>query len=94
MKTKDARVLDMISSYLSVGKSSVLYKKLVDSKKVALQAGAFSNSQEDYGTYIVYALPLGKVSLGDLTKEIDEEIVKLQNELISEKDYPKITKSV
>ncbi|WP_299620448.1 pitrilysin family protein [uncultured Tenacibaculum sp.] len=90
MKTKDARILDMISSYLSVGKSSVLYKKLVDSKKVALQAGAFSNSQEDYGTYIVYALPLGKVSLGDLTKEIDEEIVKLQNELISEKDYQKL----
>ena len=29
MKTRDARVLDMISSYLSDGKSSKLYKKLV-----------------------------------------------------------------
>ena len=44
MKTRDARVLDMISSYLSDGKSSKLYKKLVDDKKMALQAGAFNNS--------------------------------------------------
>lgn len=90
MKTRDSRVLDMISSYLSSGKSSVLYKKLVDTKKMSLQAGAINLSQEDYGTYILYALPLGEVALEDLTKEIDAEIVKLQNELISEKDYQKL----
>ncbi|CAM1360686.1 M16 family metallopeptidase [Tenacibaculum xiamenense] len=90
MKTRDARVLDMISSYLSSGKSSVLYKKLVDTKKMALQAGAFNLSQEDYGTYILYALPLGKNSLSDLVKEIDVEIAKIQSELISEKDFQKL----
>lgn len=90
MKTRDSRVLDMISSYLSSGKSSVLYKKLVDTKKMALQAGAINLSQEDYGTYIIYALPLGKTSLNTLTKEIDAEIVKLQTDLISEKDYQKL----
>lgn len=90
MKTRDARVLDMISSYLSGGKSAVLYKKLVDEKKMALQVGAFSFSQEDYGTYIIYGLPLGETSLSDLTKEIDEEIVKIQTTLISEKDYQKL----
>ncbi len=90
MKTREARVLDMISTYLSDGKSSILYKKLVDTKKMALQVGAFSFSQEDYGTYIVYGLPLGKTSLTSLTKEIDEEIVKLQTNLISEKAYQKL----
>ncbi len=90
MKTKDSRILDMISTYLSTGKSSVLYKKLVDSKKMSLQAGAINLSQEDYGTYILYALPLGKVSLDDLSKEIDAEIVKLQNDLISERDFQKL----
>jgi len=90
MKTREARVLDMVSTYLSGGKSSVLYKKLVDTKKMALQAGAFNLSQEDYGTYILYALPLGKTTLADLVKEIDVEIVKLQNDLISEKDYQKL----
>jgi zinc protease len=57
MKTRDARVLDMISTILSDGKSSRLYKKIVDDKKMALQIGAFSYSQEDYGHYIIYGLP-------------------------------------
>ncbi|MBU2938992.1 insulinase family protein [Lacinutrix sp. C3R15] len=90
MKERDAYVLDMLSSYLSDGKSSKLYKKLVDDKKMALQVGAFNNSQEDYGTYILFGLPLGDVKLDDLIKEIDEEIVKVQNELISERDYQKL----
>jgi len=90
MKTRDARVLDMISTYLSGGKSSVLYKKLVDTKKMALQAGAINLSQEDYGTYILFALPLGDNSLQSLVKEIDEEVVKLQTNLISEKNYQKL----
>jgi len=91
MKDKDAYALDMLSSYLSSGKSSVLYKKLVDEKKKALMVGAFNLSQEDYGTYIIFAIPLNEqVSLTDLTKEIDEEIEKVQNELISEEDYQKL----
>lgn len=90
MKTREARVLDMISSYLSDGKSSKLYKKLVDDKKMALQIGAFNYSQEDYGTYFIYGLPMGDNSIDDLVKEIDEEIEKLQTELISEKDYQKL----
>ncbi|WP_166383295.1 MULTISPECIES: M16 family metallopeptidase [unclassified Polaribacter] len=90
MKTKDSRILDMISSYLSTGKSSVLYKKLVDTKKMALQAGAINLSQEDYGTYIIFGLPQGETKLADIVTEIDEEILKLQTELISEKTYQKL----
>ncbi len=90
MKTRDARVLDMISSYLSTGRSSVLYKKLVDQKKMALQTGAINFSQEDYGLYILFGLPQGKTPLDTLIKEIDDEVVKLQTDLISEKDYQKL----
>jgi len=90
MKTRDSRVLDMISSYLSTGRSSVLYKKLVDEKKMALQAGAINASQEDYGTYILYGLPQGDTKLEDIIAEIDEEIVKIQTDLISEKDFQKL----
>ena len=89
-KDRDSYVLNMISSYLTDGKSSKLYKKLVDEKKMALQVGAINFSQEDYGMYIIYGLPLGDNKLDDLRKEIDEEIVKIQNNLISEKDYQKI----
>jgi predicted Zn-dependent peptidase len=90
MKTRDARVLDMISTYLSNGKSSKLYKKIVDDKKMALQVGAFNYTQEDYGQYILYGMPQGENTSADLIREIDEEIVKLQNELISEKDFQKL----
>ncbi len=87
---RDAYVLDMISTYLSDGKSSKLYKKLVDEKKKAIQVFAFNGSQEDYGAYVVGALPVGETSLDDIKTEIDEEIVKLQSEPISEKDYQKL----
>jgi len=89
-KDRDAYILSMISTYLSDGKTSKLYKKMVDDKKMALQVGAFDYSQEDYGTYIIYGLPQGETELDDLVIEIDEEIVKIQNELISERDFQKI----
>jgi len=90
MKTREARVLDMISTVLSEGKSSRLYKKIVDDKKMALQIGAFSYSQEDYGMYILYGLPQGTNTSEGIVKEIDEEIVKLQTELLTDKEMQKL----
>ncbi|NNF86109.1 MAG: insulinase family protein [Winogradskyella sp.] len=89
-KDRDAYVLDMISSYLSGGKSSILYKKLVDEQKQALAVQAVNISQEDYGIYALFALPLGDVPLDTLISEMDEEVVKIQTELISERDYQKL----
>ncbi|KAB1156092.1 M16 family metallopeptidase [Flavobacterium luteum] len=94
MKTRDARILEMISSLLSGGKSSKLYKKIVDDKKMALQVGAFDLSQEDYGMYILYALPLGEISPESILKEIDDEIITLQTNLISENDLQKIQNKI
>jgi predicted Zn-dependent peptidase len=90
MKTRDARVLDMISTVLSEGKSSRLYKKIVDDKKMALQIGAFNYSQEDYGMYILYGMPQGTFTSEDIVKEIDEEVVKLQTQLLTDKEMQKL----
>jgi zinc protease len=90
MKTRDARVLDMISTILSDGKSSRLYKKIVDDKKMALQIGAFSYNQEDYGTYILYGLPQGEFTSENILAEVDAEIVNLQTNLISENELQKL----
>ena len=89
-KERDSYVLNMISSYLSGGKSSVLYKKLVDEQKQALAVQAVNISQEDYGIYALFALPLGDVSLETLIAEMDEEVAKIQTDLISEKDFQKL----
>jgi predicted Zn-dependent peptidase len=80
----------MISSYLSDGKSSKLYKKMVDEKKQALQVGAFNIGQEDYGMYLVFALPVGETTLDVLTAEMEMEVAKVRTDLISENDYQKL----
>ena len=83
-------MLEMLSTYLSGGKSSVLYKKLVDKKKLALEATSINLGQVDYNMFAFFALPLGEVELDTLLEEIDEEIAKVQTELISERDYQKL----
>lgn len=88
--TRDSKVLGMVSSILSGGASSRLYKKMVDEKKNALQVQAFNYSLEDYGAYITLALPNNNASLNDLLKDMDEEVASLQTNLISESDYQKI----
>ena len=87
---RDAYVLDMISTYLSDGKSSVLYKKLVDEQKQALQTQVINLGQVDYNIFAILALPLGEVELDTLLEEIEEEINKVRNELISERSYGKL----
>ena len=81
---------DMISSVLSGGKSSRLYKKMVDDKKVSLQVQAINLSLEDYGAYIILSLPVGENTLETLYANIDEEIDLLKNELISEREFEKL----
>ncbi|CAL2103868.1 Peptidase M16 [Tenacibaculum sp. 190130A14a] len=90
MRERDSKVLDVISTILSNGKSSRLYKKLVDTDKKALQVFSFARNLEDYSVYNIGAIPLGKTSLDDLIKEMDEEIEKLQTELISDRDLEKV----
>jgi len=90
MTERDAYVLDMISTILSGGKTSRLYKRMVDDDKIALEVFAFAGSLEDYGSYMIAGLPLGDNSLEKLTSVIDEEIEKLKTELISEKEYEKL----
>ncbi len=89
-KEREAYVLDMLSTYLSDGRSSKLYKKMVDDQKQALQVGAFNIGQEDYSMYVAYALPVGETSLEVLNTEMEEEIAKVRTELISEKDHQKL----
>jgi predicted Zn-dependent peptidase len=90
MTSKESIALELASSVLSGGQSSRMYKKMVDDKKNALQVGCFNYALEDYGAYITYALPNGNFALDTLLNDMDVEIVKLQNELISESDFTKI----
>ncbi|MCL1669071.1 insulinase family protein [Elizabethkingia ursingii] len=89
-KEKDSYTLSMLSNYLSGGKSSVLYKKLVDKDKKALEVQAVNLGLEDYGIFAFFAIPMGSTTKDALQSDIDAEITKLQTTLISDEDYQKL----
>ena len=88
--TRDSKILEMISSILSGGASSKMYKKMVDDKKDALQVFSFNYPLEDYGMYIIGALPNNGAAPAGLLTDMQEEIAKLQADLITPEDYQKL----
>ena len=94
MTDKDSFTIDLLSNILTDGKSARLYKKMIYEHQTALQVLAFSDAQEDYGVYIMGALPMDGVSLETLAQEMDEEITRLQTELISEREYEKLQNQI
>jgi zinc protease len=90
MTSKESVALELASSVLSQGSSSRMYKKMVDDKKNALQVGSFNYALEDYGAYIIYALPSSITPLDTLLKDMSDEVARLQTELISEKEFQKL----
>jgi zinc protease len=90
MKSRDNKVLEMISTILSGGASSRLSTKMVDEKRTALQVSAFNYTLEDYGAYITLALPNNNTPLNRLLADIDAEVVRLQTDLVSESEFEKL----
>jgi zinc protease len=86
----DAYALQMTSSVLSGGPSSRMYKRLVDEDQTALQVFAFPFSLEQGGAFITFSLANAGKTIDDMTPGLEEEIEKLQNELISEREFQKI----
>ncbi|MBX2915188.1 MAG: insulinase family protein [Cyclobacteriaceae bacterium] len=92
--TPDSYALDMLSTLLSGGQSSRMYKALVDEQKKAYTVQAFPFSLEDPGLYLTFGLVNMGVTPEDLENAMDAEIEKVQKELISEKEFQKIRNQV
>ncbi len=87
---KDSKVMQMISNILSGGASARMYRTMVDEKKTALQVFAFNYALEDYGMYIVGAIPNNGAAPRGLLTDMDTEVARLQKDLISPEDYQKL----
>ncbi len=92
--TDDSYALNMLSTVLSGGQSSRMYKSLVDDQKIAYVVQAFPFESEDPGLYIVFGLANVGVSVDDLEKAMGEEIKKVQDKLISEKEFQKVRNQI
>jgi zinc protease len=88
--TPDAYALNMLSTLLSGGQSSRMYKSLVDEQRKAMQVVAFPFAMEDAGLYITLGLTNMGVDVADLENAMDAEIKKVQDNLISEVEFQKI----
>lgn len=87
---RDTKVLDLISTLLSEGKSSRLKKRLVDDEKMVLSSGVAILGEEDYSSFLFYNILMSGRTQVEVQGVIDEEIKKLQSDLISEKEFEKL----
>ncbi len=92
--TKDYYAVDMVSKILSSGESSRLYKSLVDEQQKALFVGNFPLALEDPGVSLSFGITNMGVDVYELEKAIDAEVSKVQNELISEKEFEKLRNQI
>lgn len=92
--TEDSYALDMLSTLLSGGESARLNRALIDEQQKALFVGTFPFASEDPGLYLTFGIANMGVNVDDLEKAMDTEIEKVQNELISEREFQKIRNQV
>src|SRR5690606_5247097 len=88
--TKDAYALEMLTTLLSSGQSSRLYRSMVDEKQIGLTVQAFLFAMENGVLFITFGLSNMGVDLEDFRETMDEDIGKVRSELISEKEYKKL----
>ena len=92
--TPDAYAIDMLAQVLSQGKSSRLQKSIVDEQQKALFVGAFPLPSEDPGLSLMFGITNMGVSVADLEAAMDAEVVKVQNELITEEEFQKLRNQI
>ncbi|MGM0498254.1 MAG: M16 family metallopeptidase [Bacteroidota bacterium] len=90
MGTDDYYAVDMLSTLLSEGQSSRLYKTLVDQKELAMQVALMPMPLEDPGVALMFALPNSGVDAKKLEKAMDAEVEDVRNNLISDRELEKL----
>ena len=87
---EDQVVLSAISELLSAGKSSRLYKEIVDKKQMANQLYAYNMELTDDGIFLFMGLANPNVKIEDLEKEIHQEIEKIKKGDVTQEELEKV----
>lgn len=88
----DNAVYDLIVSLLSDGRTSRLYKSLVEEQRIALAAQGFSGFPGDKypNLLVLYALTAPGRTVDEVAQAFDVELTRLQTELVSEEDLQRV----
>lgn len=92
--TDDFYAVSMLAQLLSQGKSSRLYRALVDEQQKALSIGAFPFPLEDPGITLTYGIANMGVSPKELEAAMEVEYDLVKKELISENEFQKLKNQI
>lgn len=92
--TDDYYAVSMLTQLLSQGKSSRMYKTIVDEQELAAFVGLFPFPTEDPGLAVALGLVNVGKDLNELEKAMDAEIAKVQKDLISDKEFQKLRNQI
>ncbi len=86
----DAYALQLMNTVLAGSESSRIYKQLVEKKQLSSAAFSFPYMLENAGMDIVASICAKGKTIEENLAAIDEEIAKMQNELISDEELEKV----
>lgn len=92
--TEDYYAIKMLSTLLSQGKSSRLYRTLVDEQQKAFQVANIPLDLEDPGLSINFGIANVGVNSADLEAAMDVEVEKIRTELITDEELQKLRNQV
>ena len=86
----DQLTLSVITELLSNGKSSRLYKDMVEQKQMATTAYGYNMDLKDEGIFIFFAMATPKYRAEDLQKEILEQIEAIKDGKVTQEELDKV----
>ena len=87
---KDSYALNVLSSYLSEGKSAPLYKNLVEENQLTDNVSMFQYSSEIAGQFMLMVTAFNDTKLDNVQSAINEAFAKFEAEGIPQKDLDRI----
>ena len=93
-KHEDSPALNMLSTYLTGGNSSLLTKELVDKQQKALAVMAFPLDLEDGGAFLLYGIANMGIPADSLEQAIDTQLQNVIANGISDSDFQKLQAQV
>ncbi len=94
IKNDENYAISMLTTLLSSGQSSRLYKALVDKQQKAAYVGAFPAALEDPGLFIALGISNLGVPADTLETAMNNEIERVKESIISEEEFQKLRNQV
>ena len=92
--TDDSYAVEMLTTLLSDGESSRMYKTIVDQQQKAMYVGAFPIALEDPGLFLAFGIVNMGVDPKELENAMSAEIEKVQKEELSDREFEKLKNKI